>query len=93
MNVQEHINKSAEELEKMHTRQLMKLRRVLFGASNKCFCPTHCGDDVLSQEEQDENKKIYALRDRVKAVLSTREHIPSKAEGKTARQAAAKKGR
>lgn len=90
MNAHLHLNTSKEELEKLPTRQLMMLRKSAFSVTHKCSCPTHCGDDVLTQEEQDYNQRVYALRRRIAEILPHREHVPNKIEAKAARQARAK---
>ena len=69
-----------EQMEKMHTRQLLKeLRRT---HSYGCEC---CWGD-------EDWKQLYCYRNQLKAVLATREHIPNKQESKALRKARKKKG-
>ena len=94
MDVFEHIDKSDAELEKLTTRHLNEIRKRSY-IRNVCSCAggnggQHCGDEVLTQAERDENTKMRKFNARLVAILSTRENVPS---GKAARQAAAKNGR
>jgi hypothetical protein len=93
INAHAYLNKSTQELEGLTTRALMTLRDSTYSGMNRCGCPSHCGDEVLTQAERDENYIIGGLRNRVKAILATREHVPNKKEAKAIRQAAAKAGR
>lgn len=94
MNVFEHIDKSKEELEKLTTRHLNEIRKCSY-IRNTCSCGPghHCGDDFISEEKREENKKMRAFNKLLKDILSKREPIPSKAEGKALRRAAAMKGK
>ena len=70
-----------EQMEKMHTRQLLKeLRRT---HSYGCEC---CQGD-------EDWKQLHCYRNQLKAVLATREHIPNKQESKALRKARKKKGK
>lgn len=93
INAHAYLDKSNKELEGLTTRALMTLRDSTYGAMNRCSCPSHCGDEVLTQAERDENSLIGGLQARVKSILATREHVPNKKEAKAIRQAAAKAGR
>lgn len=95
MDISYYHSCSIEDLKQMSTRELMTVRSRAF---NRRTCGCHnasksCGDEVLSAEDRDFNLEQYALQDRVKQVLSTREHIPNKREAAALRAAAAKRGR
>ena len=75
-------------MEKMNTRQLLKLHKTSYLRSE--FCSDCCGDldecaDCLKNEEF--NKAT------LKRILATREHIPSKQESKALRKQRIKEGR
>ena len=77
-----------EAMEKMRTRQLLKLRNSSYVRSE--FCSDCCGDldecaDCLNNEKF--NKET------LKRILSTREHILSKQESKELRKQRIKEGR
>lgn len=92
MNVFEHINKTDAELEQLTTRHLNEIRKRAY-VRNTCSCGpgNHCGDEVLTEEERQENIALRAFQERLKAILDTRENVP--ATGKAARQARAKQSR
>lgn len=77
-----------EAMEKMNTRQLLKLHRISYLRSE--FCSDCCGDldectDCLNNEKF--NKAV------IKRLLSTREHVPNKQESKALRKQRIKEGR
>lgn len=82
--------KSLEELESMHTGSLISRRKALlmcdesFEYSDELEPPKH---ELIQFKDSDEWKKAYS---ELKAVLSTRENIPSKKERKELRQNKAK---
>lgn len=69
---------SVQDLEKLTTQHLQHILKSARGRIT-CGCGKgmHCGDDVLDQDERDYNKAQEALLERVKPVLSKREHIVS----------------
>ncbi len=71
------------ELEKLHTKALLKLLK-----ESRYWCPYGCEPNTCDDSEE----KEYPT-ELIKEVLKTREHIPNKKEAKALRQAAAKKGR
>jgi len=75
------------ELAKLHTEQLIKVRDAAYKHAHCECCGTEHGVDALYNASQTK------LLTNVKAILVTRPHVPSKAERKAARQAAAKKGK
>jgi hypothetical protein len=70
-------NKTVEELQELGTRHLLALLEGARLQPNVCSCghAYHCGDEVLSEAEREENRVNFEFRVRVKAVLSTREHV------------------
>ena len=69
-----------EQMEKMHTRQLLKeLRRTHSYGCEYCW-------------KDEDWKQLRYYRRQLKAVLATREHIPNKQESKKMRIARKKKG-
>jgi hypothetical protein len=92
IDVREFHSYTVEQLEKLPTRQLMAVRDAAYHIQ-KCSCgamPGSC-DGGLSDYEKECNHQQYLLQDRVKDVLSKREHVPSKPEAKALRRAAAKR--
>jgi hypothetical protein len=77
-------NSAQKYLEKLHTRQLLKLRdsvyRVCDYGLSRGFQPVYDVTDTLSVRAYE-----------IKRELSKREHIPNKAEAKKIRQEKAKK--
>lgn len=69
-----------ERLRDLHTRQLLKLKARFAGGL----------DSYASGEDWD---MLGKLRDNLRTVLSTREHVPNKVEAKLIRQRKAKAGR
>lgn len=77
-----------EALEKLHTKQLIHINRGCY--KNVCSCGvSHCDFYHDSEQYKREQENIK----NIKAVLATREHVPSRAESKRARIARIKKGR
>ncbi len=70
-----------EYLKTLHTRQLL----IILGRNQKCNHVYYMNDDEESQSIVDD------LRKRLRIILATREHVPSKIEGKRKRQLAAKR--
>lgn len=80
-----------ELLEKLHTKQLLKMLRTDYylpyckcGQQNCDFSP-----NIFSKRFESEQKCM----DNIKQVLATREHVPSRAESKRARIERIKRGR
>ena len=77
-----------EAMEKMNTRQLLKLHKTSYLRSE--FCSDCCGDleectECLKNEKF--NKTV------LKSLLDTREHVPSKQESKALRKQRIREGR
>lgn len=70
-------DKTVEELQELGTRHLLALFEGARLQPNVCSCGWghHCGDDVLSESEREENRKNFEFRIRVKSILNTREHV------------------
>lgn len=92
MNLFEHLDKTDEQLSKLNTRHLKSIHDAAY-YRNTCSCGPkyHCGDDVLTEEERQENAKIRAFQFRVRAILQARPPIPVSTQA--TRREAAKKGR
>lgn len=78
-----HKASTREELEKFHTKQLLKFRiHSTYPCSNDIQCP-HYIECTRALEQE---------RDLIKEILSTRPHIPNKEESKRIRKERIKKG-
>ena len=75
-------------LKKLHTRQLIKERNRLYFVSE--WCHDYC--DKRNVECGVCSDNIRYNKERIKAILSTREHVPNKQESKALRKARIKKG-
>lgn len=77
-NISQFHDYSAQDLEKLNTRHL---KHILESARGRITCGCgkgmHCGDEVLDTNERDFNLAQAALVERIKPVLSKREHIVS----------------
>ena len=75
-------------LEKMHTRQLLKLRNAWYVNTGYCYdcCGTH--DECLECRSNIKFNKAV-----LKRLLSAREHVPNKQESKALRKQRIKEGR
>lgn len=95
MDISYYHSCSLEDLKQMSTRELMAVRsRAFYLRTCGCHGPSKaCGDDYLPSEDRDFNVEQRALQERVKRVLSEREHIPNKREAAALRAEAAKRGR
>ena len=79
-----HTVSTREELEKLHTKQLLKFRiHSTYPCSNDIQCPHYIECTRALEAEQ-------AL---IKEILATREHIPNKRESKQIRKERIKRGR
>lgn len=79
-----HLNKN--DLEKLHTKQLLKKLR----GHNIClstYCYEYCKNSSICSKIKDEN--VALLRD----ILKNRPHVPNKKESKELRKARIKKGK
>lgn len=87
--VKPRVKTGRPDLDALHTRQLLDR----LGSERAKI--THYGFMFPLTTEGDETglESIRAEIDAIKAVLATREHIPTKAEAKTIRQDRAKHGR
>lgn len=90
LDVTKYHSMSVEELNKLHTGTLMNIRKASFKDAPSCAC---CGEKVRNSYEQEFAAAQHQLRNNLKEVLKTREHVPTKAQRREARQAAAKKGK
>ena len=92
MHVLDYINKTDEELEKFTTRHLDAIHKAAY-YRNTCSCGPgyHCGDDVLTEEERQQNAQFRAFQYRVRLILEKRPPLPR--SSKAIRREAAKKGR
>lgn len=89
VDVTQYHGKTTEELSKLHTGTLMNIRKAAY-VEQGCQC---CPEKHVSADEAKFNTAQWQLRQAVQDVLKTREHIPTKAQKREARQQAAKKGK
>jgi len=79
---------TVDQLQAFSTRQLLgwlsSTRRP-----HVCSCFYHCGDEVLTEDQQEENRLLFELSIKIKTILKDREHIPGALESKQNRRAAA----
>lgn len=92
MKIEDYIDKTSEELEKMTTAQLLMLRTVCY-RSHRPTCGCYYGDCNVDKNAMAHNASLSPLLTKILAILPTREHYPNKAERKAARQARAKRSK
>lgn len=88
MKLENYINKTKEELEKLTAPQLLRLRNICIKSYRTCGCGFGC---EVYGEDAEYNKRIGVIHQFVLEILPHREHVPNKIEAKAARQARAKR--
>ena len=83
-----YTSEQIDSFHKMHTKQLLHERNLLYGGSTYC---QGCHDDHNECGECRNNRKYNKMQ--LKAILATREHIPNKQESKTLRKERIKRGK
>jgi hypothetical protein len=79
LKAQNYHNASIEELEKLTTSQLLRLRDLSFSTVYDDY-------DYHTENEMSFNNSQYVLREKLNKILPTREHVLNKAEAKLARR-------
>ena len=82
----DYVGWSSEQFKDFHTKQLLQLIH-----QGRIYASQWDDWQIDSTEGRAELYKVRKVTEIVKVVLSTREHIPSKSEGKKLRQLAAKR--
>ncbi len=83
-----YTSEQIDAFHKMHTKQLLHERNLLYGGSTYC---RECHGDHDECAECGNNREYN--RTQLKAILDTREHVLNKQESKALRKARIKKGR
>ena len=80
-----YTNEEIAQLQKLHTKQLLKKKNVMCGG----YCSYFLGCESCKECYDNYQHNLQQLKN----ILATREHIPNKQESKALRKAKIKKGK